>query len=413
MDFHALRVDSYPVDAELRDAGVVGPELAHLAGRYVDSPRALIWRNPSSEWRLFVVLLPLASRLSLMANPIFAQLVRAWGLNVRFIGVDAARHVYDFRALLSDRTLKLLLDILGSTLDAPAPRHQAANDQALDVLFAALAEDMLTVLDRRRADWDKHLDIEHCLEATAACSLFDRASRYPDFLAALRQALRDEIIDVAFYGRALRSVDLREDAVDARVAGMIEACLEPTTLAKLERAGIGRHLGCYNWLQMDRRHAAARAHVLGRLPGFASYFAEALVPLDAAFVPLLPDPEADDADERRHGAEHRPDAPPFDLRILAARPDSLHHLHWNGVLRRAIDAGQDRAVIEALAQRFAVGDNVIRRLWRESPAAFGRPPTWHLAQILRQLADLGERDWPANDLAWRTLIERSVPEMVR
>ncbi len=412
MDFHALRVDGYPVDAELRDAGVVGPELAHLAGRYIDSPRALIWRNPSSEWKLFVVLLPLASRLSLMANPIFAQLVRAWGLNVRFIGVDASRHVYDFRALLADRTLKLLLDVLGNTLETPAPRDEAVHDRALDVLFAALAEDMLTVLDRRRADWNKHLDIEHCLEPAVGTSLFDRASRYPDFLASLRQALRDEIIDVNFYGRALRSVDLREDAVDTRVAGMIEACLEPTTLAKLERAGIGRHLGCYNWLQLDRRHAATRAHVLGRLPGFASYFAEALVPLEAAFLPLTTEDDEDDL-EAREPSVFRPDAPLFDLRVVAARPDSIHHLHWNGVLRRAIDAGQDRAVIEALAQRFAVGDNVIRRLWREAPAAFGRPPTWHLAQILRQLADQSERDWPANDLAWRTLIERSVPEMVR
>jgi hypothetical protein len=44
-----------------------------------DSPRALVWRNPSPDWKLFVLLLPLASRLSLMTNPIFAQLTRDWG----------------------------------------------------------------------------------------------------------------------------------------------------------------------------------------------------------------------------------------------------------------------------------------------------------------------------------------------
>ena len=30
-DFEALRADSFPVDAELLDAGCTGPELAHLA----------------------------------------------------------------------------------------------------------------------------------------------------------------------------------------------------------------------------------------------------------------------------------------------------------------------------------------------------------------------------------------------
>ncbi len=102
MDFESLSIDTYPIDDELADAGTVGPELAHLSHIYVRSPRALIWRNPSSEWRLFVVLLPLASRLSLMRNPIFAQLARAWGLNIRFIGIDRHQLVYDFRALLSD-----------------------------------------------------------------------------------------------------------------------------------------------------------------------------------------------------------------------------------------------------------------------------------------------------------------------
>ncbi|MEK9721583.1 MAG: hypothetical protein VW257_11205, partial [Quisquiliibacterium sp.] len=107
MDFEALRVDSHPIDEELLDAGAVGPELAHLGNVYQASSRALVWRNPSSDWSLFLLLAPIASRLSLLANPIFAQLTRAWGLNARFIAVDADGLIYDFRGLLTDSTLRL------------------------------------------------------------------------------------------------------------------------------------------------------------------------------------------------------------------------------------------------------------------------------------------------------------------
>ncbi len=399
-----LAVDGVPIDEELQDAGTVGPELAYLARCYRFSPRALVFRNPSSDWRLFVVQLPLASRLSLMANPIFAQLTRAWGLNVRFLGVDRDQLVYDFRALLSDRTLKLLVDLLARSDGA---------DAALDLLFDSLAEEMLTVLDRRRGDWHRHLDREHRLEPGAPASLFDRAARCPDFLAHLRGALRDDIVDVEFYGRALRSIDLREGAIDARIAAIVEASLDPVTLAKLARSGAGRHLGCYNWLRLDPRHAMPRAHLLARLPAFATFFAETLVPLDAWAAPQTDedgDAEVLDtpADAARRRAQRR-QPPTFDLRPLAARQDSAHSLRWAGVLKRAIDAGQDRAVIEAIAQRFAVGDNVVRRLWRDRPAALGQPPTWQLAQILRRLGERGDRDWPADAAAWESLIASAVP----
>ncbi|MCD6732659.1 MAG: hypothetical protein LT103_03560 [Burkholderiaceae bacterium] len=399
-----LSVDGVPIDEELQDAGTVGPELAYLARCYRFSPRALVFRNPSSDWQLFVVQLPLASRLSLMANPIFAQLTRAWGLNVRFLGVDRDQLVYDFRALLSDRTLKLLVDLLARSDGA---------DAALDLLFDSLAEEMLTVLDRRRGDWHRHLDREHRLEPGAPASLFDRAARCPDFLAQLRGALRDDIVDVEFYGRALRSIDLREGAIDARIAAIVEASLDPVTLAKLARSGAGRHLGCYNWLRLDPRHAMPRAHLLARLPAFATFFAETLVPLDARAAPRTDedgDAEVLDtpADAARRRARRR-QPPTFDLRPLAARQDSAHSLRWAGVLERAIDAGQDRAVIEAIAQRFAVGDNVVRRLWRDRPAALGQPPTWQLAQILRRLGERGDRDWPADAAAWESLIASAVP----
>src|SRR5690606_24751840 len=226
-DVEFLTVDAVPIDGELQDAGNTGPELAQLAATYRNSPRAIVFRNPSSDWRLFVVLLPLASRLSLMTNPIFTQLTRAWGLNVRFVGVDRDHLVYDFRALLSDRTLRLLVDVLARSELAPGVSRRG--DDALDVLFASLADEMLTTLDRRRDDWGRHLDREHRLEPGAPASLFDRAGRYPDFLAALRRALRDEIIDVDFYGRVLRSIDLREDAIDARVRAVLESALDPIT----------------------------------------------------------------------------------------------------------------------------------------------------------------------------------------
>ncbi len=409
MNFEALRVDALPVDDDLLDAGTTGPELAYLAAVYRHSPRALIWRNPSSEWRLFALLPPLASRLSLMTNPIFAQLTRSWGLNVRFVGVDRDGLVHDFRSLLSDRTLRMLVELLGAQLD----EHSGGEPRLLDTLFAALAREMLTIIQRRTRGWGRHLDVEHRLEPLCAASLFARESRYPDFLACLRTSLRNGLIDVEFYGRVLRAVDLRELNAEERIAAQIESTLDPVTVTKLERAGIGLHLGCYNWLRLDPRHAAPRAHALARLPGFAAFFAEALVPIQAASLEL---PDEDPLlqalhDEERADAQgpRDEDRPTLDLRRIAARTESGHSLRWAGVLQRAIDAGQDRAIIEALAQRFAVDDNVIRRLWRETPTELGQPPTWHLAQILSQLARCDARRWPSSAASWQELIASAIP----
>ncbi|MEN9314772.1 MAG: hypothetical protein RIS35_1165 [Pseudomonadota bacterium] len=400
MDFEAHLVDALPVDADLVDAGTVGPELAHLSSVYLRSPRALSWREPSPEWQLFVLLLPLGSRLSLMANPIFGQLTRTWGLNVRFVGIDRAGLAHDFRNLLSDATLRLIVRLLDAELADDRP--------LLDTLFAALAREMLTVVGERRPGWGRHLDTGHRLEALQPGTLFAREGRYPDFLTALRAALRDEIIDTQLYGRALRSIDLRELGVEERIAARVEAALDAETLARLSACGAGRHLGAYNWLRLGGRHQASRAHVLSRLPGLSTFFAESLLPLDAALAEETTDAEPDDGDAAA------PVAPPaLDLRPRAARADSAHGAHWSGRLRRAIDAGQDRAVIEAIAQRFAVGDNVIRRLWREMPTALGQPPTWRLAQVLRELDALGERDWPTGDAQWRALLARSVPDEAR
>lgn len=391
MDFEAIRVDGFPIDAELIDAGNVGPELAASMHVYLATPRALVWRNPSPDWKLFVVLLPLASRLSLMANPIFSQLVRDWGHTIRFIGVDRDHCVHDFRSLLTDTTLRKLVDALARWLHEAGPREgeglpaRAAEAATLDVLFAALGDAMLTILEARREDWGRHLAREHRLEPGEPGSLFDRASRYPDFLAQLRQALRHELLDVATYGRALRSIDLREAAAEQRAAAMIEGTLEPVTLVKLGRTRAGRHLGCYNWLLTHPRHAAQRAYVLGKLPLFAQCFADTLI-------------EA--SPRRRTGlvaaAEH-------DARA-ALLPDLARE-----ALRQAIDSGQDRWVIEALAAHFGVQHNVLRALWRHCPSALQAPPTWHLKQILLRLNELPERVWPRDEAGWLQLASRSVP----
>jgi hypothetical protein len=390
MDFEAIRVDGVPLDAELTDTGFVGPDLSAAAHAYLATPRALVWRNPSPDWKLFVLLLPLASRLSLMTNPIFAQLTRDWGHSIRFVGVDRDQCVHDFRSLLSDATLRRLVDALARWLHAPDGARddlpaRAAEAATLDVLFAALGEAMLTILESRRDDWGRHLAREHRLEPGEPGTLFDRASRYPDFVGQLRHALRHELIDVGFYGKVLRSMDLREAAAEQRAAAIIEGTLEPITLVKLGRTRAGRHLGCYNWLLTGPRHAAQRAYVLGKLPLFAQYFADTLI---------------DATPRRRSGliaaAEHDP-------RLAQAPGDPRDGL------RQAVDSGQDRWVVEALAAHFGVHDNVLRALWRHCPAALRAPPTWHLKQILLRLDELPERAWPRDDAGWLDLASRSVP----
>ncbi len=415
----ALFIDQHPVDEPLRDASHSGPELAHLAATYSASPRALIFPSPSSDWRLLMLLLPLGSRLSLMTHPVVAQLTRTWGMGLRFIGVDRDRLVYDFRALLSNRTLELVVDLLARherAISASAPNPltptaaRAASEPAqadasaplLDLLLEALAGEMLTTLERRRADWVRHLDREHRLDVTPPARLFGHDDRYPDFLARLREALRNGTIDPAFYGRVLRSVDQREALVDARIAALIEDALDPAVLALLARTAVGRHLGCYNWLVLAPRHAAARAHLLSRLPTLASFLSETLMPIDAR-ARVAQGSLAADAEDR--AAASTPAG--YDLRPLIERQACLTGSEFTGWLRRAIDAGQDRQIIDALAARLGVTANLVRRLWREPPRALGQPPAWLAATVVRHLDQLPERAWPQDDDSWQQLIERA------
>ena len=379
MSYQSVVVDPLTIDAELCDISTVGPELAQLATIYLSSPRALIWRNPSSEWRLFALLLPIGSRLSMLSNPIFAHLTRAWGMNIRFVGIDSEQRVFDFKALLSDATLSLLTNWLGEQQKKTfASNHVFATgfqdrEHGLDVLFAALASDMLTIGKARRLDWYKHLDCEHRLEPLLPSSLFDRDARFPDFMAQLRGALKNQLIDTEFYGRVLRSIDLREQTIEHRLGVLIESSLNPQTLTLLYKSKAGQHIGCYNWLRLSNKHAQARAHALARLPSFASYLATVLTPVCAleqtGQIPLGP-------------------------AVL---------------LQRAIDAGQDRLIIQALASLLGSSEATIRRLWRDQPQALGQPPAWQLGEVVQQLDDLADRHWPANTHEWQSLLSRSMP----
>src|SRR5690606_34935416 len=240
-------------------------------------------------------------------------------------------------------------------------------EQGLDLLFEALADEMLTILERAGPARCAHLALAQRLEPGAPATIFERSTRYPDFLAQLRRALRDGIVDVAFYGRALRSIDLREAAIEQRIASQLLASLDPVTLAKLERTGAGHHLGAYNWLSLAPRQAAMRAHVLTNLPAFATLFAEALVPIDLLRA------EACEVEEGFGG-------------------DPSHEY-------------RDRAVHAASAGGSAIPAILVRRICRARPGALGQPVGWQLGEILRALdASAG----PADTREWEALIARAI-----
>ena len=385
MSYEAIYVDRYPIDTALLEAASVGPDTAHLTHVYLDTPRALVWRNASSDWKLLVLLLPMATRLSMLRNPIFASLTRDWGLNVRFIGVDEYGRVFDFRRLLSDDVLQKLVDALAhcceQTGDYNSPQAHALDSEpsanpTLDILFSALSQGTLTMLETRRSDWPSHLAREHRLEPSVLGSLFDRDTRFPDFMRSLQSALRTDHIDIPFYSRALRSIDLREEAVEQRISHIIQSTLDTACVDKLSRTSIGLHLGCYNWLAIDPRHRAHRHYVLQRLGCFAQFFSDSLLTKVAA------DQES--------------------LRLDAAASLWPRSTNQNVIqlITQAVDSGQDRAVIDALAQRFAISSNTVRHLWRAAPSALGTPVTWHLQQILLRLDAIEPREWPATPNGW-------------
>jgi hypothetical protein len=273
----------------------------------------------------------------------------------------------------------VLFQYLRFALPAQTTQHRSCSGsrKLCSTFAAALAEGMLTMLERRRDDWPAHLARKHRLEPQAPDALYDRPGRFPDFLAGLRRALHDDLIDLDFYGRALRAIDRRELDAETAVARLISAALDPAVLERLDRLGAGRHLGCYNWLLLDTRHVEQRAYVLSRLGCFAQFFADTLLDVSVD------------------------SAPPRANRFGQGHADGARFASW---LARVVDSGQDRLVIGALAHRFGVAENTIRALWRRAPAALGTPPTWQLSGILRRLDTLPERVWPTDPGGWDRLM---------
>jgi hypothetical protein len=354
MDYESFRVDRLALDDELSDIGSVGGACAHQFEQYLHAPRALVWRNPSSDWRLFMVLLPLPERLTLIRNPIFAKLVRDWGMELRVIGVDHEQRVFDFRQLLTPEVLYQLLDALASS----------QTTQALDVVFSMLASQLLTIFEQRRQDWPTHLAKRHRLPGHAAHEdpLFDRSTRTRGLVREWQGALRQQVLSVEQYSRALRSVDTREAQLETRLTQLLLDVLHPGITARLRESVLGLHLGCYNWLLVDPRHVTQRAYVLSRLSCFAQVFAD-----------LYADPT----------------------------------VTQRSSLMQAIDSGQDRRIIDTVAQLFAVDTNTVRHLWRVSPSNLGTPSFWRLQQLLLYLDACAPREWPAADADWQALAERS------
>ena len=184
--------------------------------------------------------------------------------------------------------------------------------------------------------------------------------------------------DKTLEDRVIRARTLRAGQIDVRSARILQASLHPPLMTRLERSRIGLHLGAYNWLLTAGGHVAQRAHALSRLPLFTQFFAEALI-----------------------------EAAPRSRSALVALADGLSEPL--STLRRAIDSGQDRILIEALAAHFSVGTSVIRALWRHCPRVLGAPPSWHLQAILLALDAQPERQWPSTDEQWLTLAAQSVP----
>jgi hypothetical protein len=179
-----------------------------------------------------------------------------------------------------------------------------------------------------------------------------------------------------------------------------------SVLASLAPSGVGCHLGCYNWLVLAPRHAAARTHLLSRLPTLASILSETLMPIEAR-ARVAQGSLAVDTDDTASASTPRPTPAGYDLRPLIERQACLTGSEFTGWLRRAIDAGQDRQIIDALAARLGVTANLVRRLWREPPRALGQPPAWLAATLVRHLDQLPERAWPQDDESWQQLIERA------
>ncbi|NCW18371.1 MAG: hypothetical protein EBW71_09280 [Betaproteobacteria bacterium] len=341
-----MTVDPCAIDAELEDAGAVGPELAFIAKEQRLLPRALCWRDASSDWPLLIVQIPGTEALWMLQHPVFTPIIRRWGMALRVIGISREAMAYDFRALLSDSTLAKLRSALR---DDP---QQAP----VDLIYQALAQGMLTRL-HPSGQMAKHLLREGYIHPNSeAIEPADSAHR-PLLIKALQTALRRGQLDIGFYSRAMRAIRRRESLVQQRLAFIFEGALSPLSLQLCARLDPRIPWGVYNWLHRDPRHAAAREHLLRHLPWLGPWLANHL---------LL------DVDSR---------------------------------LQQVIDSGQDSLVLENLAAVFAVDPNLLRRLWRRPIAMPAELNDWQLPRMLAWLQQKPERLWPADESSWDRLFE--------
>src|SRR5690606_36171044 len=139
-----------------------------------------------------------------------------------------------------------------------------------------------------------------------------------------------------------------------------------------------QHLGAYNWLALAPRQAAMRAHVLSHLPAFATFFAEALVPIDLLRADA-PDPGddagGDPSHEYREDPERPPERPGFDLKGPPAR---VRHLRRRGP-RAVRPAGRGGARSRRRCRRRSIarvpgGSGAAPGAARLRPQAPGGPP---------------------------------------
>ena len=93
--FNALTVDPSSLDAELEDAGTVGPELAFIAKEQRLLARAFCWRDANSDWPLLLVQIPGTEALWTLQHPVFTPIIRRWGMALRVIGISREAMAFD------------------------------------------------------------------------------------------------------------------------------------------------------------------------------------------------------------------------------------------------------------------------------------------------------------------------------
>jgi len=344
--FNAIAVDPSAIDAELEDAGTVGPELAFIAKEQRLLARAFCWHDASSDWPLLVVQIPGTEALWMLQHPVFTPIIRRWGMALRVIGISREAMAFDFRALLDDDTLARLRCAL----------HDDPKHTPVDLIYQALARGMIGRI-HEEGQARLHLMREGFLHPNPNAADLPDSPQRPLLLKALQAALRRGQLDIGFYCRAMRALRQREFRVQQRLAFVFEGALSAISLQAC--AGVDPRIpwGVYNWLRRDPRHAAAREHLLRHLPWLGPWLSSHLL------------------------------------------------LSNDSGLQQIIDSGQDSLILESLAGLFAVDPNLMRRLWRRPIAMPAELNAWQLPRMLAWLQQRPERLWPSSDAAWERLFE--------